>query len=105
MFDSFTSEDYLCLCLVTALAGAAVAVTTISLFALRLRRAHPDLWSPYVRVYWSWPGEERSQVLRDQVYSRISDRLATRLLLCKKVGFAVYVILLVGSIVLLALIC
>jgi hypothetical protein len=86
-----------------ALCGFVITVATTGAFALRLRRAHPELWSSYQSLFWTFPGESRSERLRVLVYSRISDRLTRFLLVIMQIGFVAYILLTFGAVLLFAL--
>ena len=83
--------------MLVAVSGAAIAAVTIALFQWQLRRSHPDLWSSYDRVFWSWPGDSRSEALQSQVYSKISDRPTRLFLFAQRIGFVIFVLLTVGA--------
>ena len=80
--------------LTPAVIAAMLALGSFYAFMSRLRRAHPELWETYHRLFYSTLGSQsRSALLSAEVFTKITDRRAARLRAIHRVCFVVYFVL------------
>ena len=84
-----------------AIACGAVTLVLLYSFASVLRRRQPELWQVYQRWFWAFGDTRRHDMLRDDVYRRITDRAALRHLWAYRATFVFYIVVVVLTIILI----
>ena len=61
-----------------------------AMFSSRLRKTQPELWERFRELYWTFPGESRTALLKTEVYSRLADKTTLRFLIFQRLSWVAY---------------